>query len=220
MEIGLPPDGFEFEQARYEDVLYVGERLRMADRREIEAFGISSSSGAIQQWVERSVWALSLKQRDEASAIFGLGRSAEGQRLGCPWATDIIGLPWMVGTPAIDTFGVGFIRACRPVVARMLDDRRVLVNFVHAEHVKAQRWIGWLGFQFESPLVVPMTNAALIPFWMAKAGCEQWAAKYIAATRKLLAPRQASLQHAVAKAVSRSASRAKRNLRLGATLEN
>lgn len=56
------------------------------------------------------------------------------------------GVPWMVGTVALDRHAKAFLRACRPVLQEMLGRYEHLENWVDARNSRAIRWLWWMGF--------------------------------------------------------------------------
>ena len=74
------------------------------------------------------------------AAIVGLGRSA---LLGGH------GVPWALTGPAVERHRRFLLRESRRQVARMRDEAAPLINYVHAGHRRALRWLRWLGFTIE-----------------------------------------------------------------------
>lgn len=203
----------EIAVATETDVEHVARALRPADQREVEALGFTNPTAVLHRCFRESAWSEVIRLDGMPAAVYGLGRTTGAA----------VGLPWMLATPAADSFGVAFIRGCRPVVVRMLAERPALVNFVHADNIKAQRWIAWLGFRFDRPLLIPTTKAKFYPFFASREGSEPAALAYIDQARQALMPHRLTLQQAVAAAVqSRPGlpARARRNPRLGATMES
>lgn len=62
-----------------------------------------------------------------------------------------LGVPWMIGTDAIERYQFTFLRHCRPCVDQMRLLYDTLVNWVDDRNVVAQRWLRWLGFHVEQP---------------------------------------------------------------------
>lgn len=185
--------GFLARRPTEEDVAFVAENLRPADLSEAEALGMGPAAPLLLLTVKQSLWFEAIQVDGQVAALYGLGREPRDVGQG-------VGLPWLMGTSAADAFGFKFIRDCRKVVGRMLEDRPALVNFVHVKNERAIRWIEWLGFEFHPPLMVPATGAWLLPFHIARPGADQLATNYIEAVRGTLAPRPVSLQAAVAAA--------------------
>lgn len=57
------------------------------------------------------------------------------------------GIPWMIGTNALDRHAAEFLKGCRPQVAEMRSVYNLLENYVDARNTKAIRWLRWLGFE-------------------------------------------------------------------------
>jgi ribosomal protein S18 acetylase RimI-like enzyme len=64
-----------------------------------------------------------------------------------------LGQPWLVTTNAVARHERVFLRRCRPVVAAMLDSYPRLTNIVHADNVRAIKWLRWLGFKFKGEAI-------------------------------------------------------------------
>lgn len=74
---------------------------------------------------------------DEPVAIFGLSH-----------LNDEVGIPWMLGTPALSRSAHRWLRKAEEVVAWMHHSYPVLTNIVHKKNTAAIRWLKHLGFQF------------------------------------------------------------------------
>lgn len=61
------------------------------------------------------------------------------------------GVPWMLGTDAVERYQVPFLRQCRPIVAGWRSEYDSLVNWVDERNTVAQRWLRWLGFTLDAP---------------------------------------------------------------------
>lgn len=117
----------------------VGLELRAEDAAEVAAFGVTKD-GALRESIARSLWAETYLVDGAPAAIVGLGRSA---LLGGH------GVPWALTGPAVERHRKLFLVESRRQVARMRDEAAPLVNYVHAGHRRALRWLAWLGFAIE-----------------------------------------------------------------------
>jgi len=59
------------------------------------------------------------------------------------------GIPWLVGTDALEKYQRTFLRRCRPVVKAMLSIYPQLENYVDKRNHVAKAWLHWLGFTLE-----------------------------------------------------------------------
>lgn len=76
--------------------------------------------------------------------------------------TPLKGRPWMLGTSALDSCAIMFLRRNRPYIERMLGLYPQLENYVAASNTRAIQWLKWLGFVVEeTPIAV---GARMVPF--------------------------------------------------------
>lgn len=61
------------------------------------------------------------------------------------------GIPWLVGTDALEKYQRTFLRRCRKVVNAMLSVYPYLENYVDERNHVAKAWLHWLGFTLEEP---------------------------------------------------------------------
>ncbi|MCY1362613.1 hypothetical protein D9M68_159250 [compost metagenome] len=64
----------------------------------------------------------------------------------------VVGVPWLISTTHLERHPRPFLRACRPLLARMLERHPTLTNYVDARNLAAIRWLQWLGFRMDSPV--------------------------------------------------------------------
>lgn len=152
------------------DAVYVAARLRAQDRREIAALGQGRPREVILHSLSQALWSRAICMRGKAIAVYGLGSSA----------TNLVGLPWLLGTDQLDQLGTAFVRESRAIVDEMLAASPALVNFVHANNEKSLRWLGWLGFHLVEPVTIAATGEPFVPFWAARPGGEAAVAAYLA----------------------------------------
>lgn len=179
---------FTTRRATLADATHVQRHLRRADAIEIAALGLGKVPEVIRSSFDRSLWCEVACLGPAPAAIYGLS----------PGAHDQLGYPWLLGTQRADTFGVAFVRVCRPVVSRMLEHRPALVNFVHVRNLTAHRWLRWLGFQLVDPITIPATGERFFPFWAAQGDAHAVASRYIDRVRFALLPqpvRSSTLTH-------------------------
>lgn len=126
------------------DIEIIDATVRQVDREEVaEGFGQSISSAltlGLRSSVECTVIAWG------ETPLAALGDVSYNPGAG-------IGIPWLISTDAIEQHPLAFLRACRPLVARMLQRHQTLINYVDVRNHAAIRWLEWLGFSMGSPTV-------------------------------------------------------------------
>ncbi|MDP2330298.1 MAG: hypothetical protein Q8M19_06330 [Reyranella sp.] len=115
--------------------------MRAADVEEIRAASGVAPTEAVRRSYDLSthVWAV----RDTGSqpiALWGVGPLSLVEGRGCPW---------LLATDAFEALGPDIARLSRPLLARMRDHYPCLENRVDARHVRAVRWLSWLGFTID-----------------------------------------------------------------------
>ncbi|MDB5405401.1 MAG: hypothetical protein JWL84_313 [Rhodospirillales bacterium] len=116
--------------------------MRSADRNEALAMTGLPGPEALRRsaTVSRETWAGTVD--GVAACVFGLGMGS---------MLDDVGRPWMVGTPLVERHSMAFLRRNRPMIARWLEECRILENWVDARHAVSRRWLNWLGFRLDRP---------------------------------------------------------------------
>lgn len=74
-----------------------------------------------------------------------------GAMLGvCPSGDPSFGKIWLLGTHAIESNSVTFLRNSKPTLRRLFDEGgyAALGNYTHADNHLHHRWLKWLGFKF------------------------------------------------------------------------
>lgn len=71
-----------------------------------------------------------------------------------------VGVPWMVGTHALDQHAMRFLRRNHLFIRRAMSEYDRLVNYVDSRNVRAIGWLMWLGFKIHDaephgPLKLP-----------------------------------------------------------------
>lgn len=111
--------------------------MRPADREEVWAAGRKTPAGALVYSMRKSshAWTALIDGRPEV--MFGVG--------------DVnvlagIGAPWLLGTDAIETHAVAFIRYSVEFRGQLLSRYQILRNYVDERNTVAVRWLQWVGF--------------------------------------------------------------------------
>lgn len=122
-----------------EDIQYLSENLREADKAEVFAGSGHTPEQALRESVNHKslgVWVGVYQGNPEI--IFGV---AYGIHEG-------VGHPWMLCTDKLAQSPREFIKACRKWVKGFSLNFPVLMNCVHAKNELHIRWLKWCGFEF------------------------------------------------------------------------
>ena len=135
-------DELTFRAPHVRDAVELAARLRAGDRAELAAGGYDDPLAAVL---------LSVRQSTHCWAALGAGRvlCAFGVT---PWAgAPGVGVPWFLATDGADGHRRSLTALPAAYIARMLEAYPRLVNFVHADNVRAIRWLQHLGFTIDAP---------------------------------------------------------------------
>lgn len=124
------------------DIEPIARTARQADRDEIEEGCGQTIESALTLGLRSSVAPMVIEWDGSPLAAFGDVSYSPGAG---------IGIPWLVSTNDIERHPRAFLRACRPLVAQMLERHLTLINYVDARNTAAIRWLEWLGFSMASP---------------------------------------------------------------------
>lgn len=78
------------------------------------------------------------------------------------------GIPWLVGSDALEKYQRTFLRRCGKVVNAMLTVYPYLENYVDARNHVAKAWLHWLGFTLEGPAPYGVLGLPFHRFYMEK----------------------------------------------------
>ena len=139
-------EGYRIGVAADRDALTFASRLRAADLEEISAAAGHSPERALTRSLAFSTHAWSAYDLDgRPLAIWGVGPLALTAGKGCPW---------LLATDAFDALPRRLVaRMSRRLLADVLALYPRLQNHVDARHARAVRWLRWLGFTLEPPVV-------------------------------------------------------------------
>ena len=116
---------------------------REEDEREAFAASMLSAEDAVIAAIQRStVTAAVLDPAGKAIAVFGVA---------VPSALGGVGMPWMMGSRAIDRYPREAANIGREIVAALREHFALLVNHVDVRNVKAVRWLRAVGFAVGEP---------------------------------------------------------------------
>jgi hypothetical protein len=127
--------------ATLEDCVFIAQRLRAADRAEIEALDGSDPEAAIIESFSRSVHCNVMEHNGEPFAIYGVTPDEL-----CSDCTK--GISWMLGTDDLARHSAWFLRNCAGMLEGMHEHFPLIHNVVDVRNEVHIRWLRWAGFTF------------------------------------------------------------------------
>lgn len=127
------------------------------DRREVAALSGRDPAEVLIDGMQRSTEAWTGRVDGQLVCIWGVGpQSLIGET----------GVPWLLGSDLVQKHAPIFLRLNREYIARWRQTYPVLANVVDARHVRALRWLRWLGFEIGAPTVMGVQRLPFHPFVM------------------------------------------------------
>lgn len=111
--------------------------MREADIAETRAVQGIAPNAALVNCVKESGNAIGTFVDGELILVHGLGELSRD-----------VGIPWALGTDAIEEHGLYLCKYAKKVVDRMLLDYPILMNYVDTRNKVHLRWLKWMGFIF------------------------------------------------------------------------
>lgn len=132
----------EIIPARAAHIRSIARRMRQADRDEIAAASGRSPGKALAFSLRKSSLAYTAMVDGVPEVMFGVGDINVLTRTGAPW---------LLGTDAVTTHYVAFLRGSVNWREQLLRRYRVLMNAVDDRNTASKRWLRWLGFTLGEP---------------------------------------------------------------------
>lgn len=123
--------------ATEEDIAQMAPKLRQADKDEVWASGAYLPEDALRASYSASEPCFAAVADGEPHALFGVAP-----------LTDNVGAIWLLGTDAIDTNPITFLRWSRRFLPFLMEPYDMVCNLVHARNTVHIKWLRWLGFCF------------------------------------------------------------------------
>jgi hypothetical protein len=123
----------------------IAKRMREADRIEVWASSRKTPGEALVWSLRKSTFAWTALIDGRPEVMFGVG---DLNVLGG------VGAPWLLGTDAVETHFVSFLRLSVEFRRQLLRRYSVLRNFVHDGNRASIRWLRWLGFTLSDPVTI------------------------------------------------------------------
>lgn len=141
-------------RATIEDVTYIAQNLRQADRNECDATTAMPPELFLPRAVGacRDVWTF---HRNDGLpvGVFGVD----------PTSIPEVGIVWMVSTDVINDHKREFLTECVPIVDMLNNKYPIITNMVDARNTLHHRWLKWLGFCFLRR--IEQWGARSVPFY-------------------------------------------------------
>lgn len=140
--------------ATREDCFALAPRLRKED---LEELSYSSGLSPVQSLLVgfRTTETYAVEWQGEVVALFG-----------CGGVRGVLGVPWMLASPALTKIKKSFLRECRDYVQAMLKAYGYLENSVWADNLVHIQWLEWLGFTLCDPEPKGIDNKPFRRFYM------------------------------------------------------
>jgi RimJ/RimL family protein N-acetyltransferase len=145
----------EIRPATFRDALTLV--MRKADREEVEALSGRDPREVLVESVERSASAWAGLADGKLVCLFGVVPMS---------LVGVTGIPWLLGSDDVCTYGRAFLRRNRAYVHAMLAEYPVLTNVVDARNDVSIRWLRWLGFRLGEPQPMGPHGLPFVPFRM------------------------------------------------------
>lgn len=135
-------DGIIVRQSVYGDIVFLAHRLRDSDKHEIWASHNHEPLEALKICLNDSIICLSIENKGEVVAMFGL--SSE-QALGSN------GIIWLLASDGLGKIKRRFLRHSKRFINDFLMYYPYLENWVHINNKESIEWLKWCGATIESP---------------------------------------------------------------------
>lgn len=147
---------WEIVPASPEHSAIIAESMREADRREV---------WASDRWLPlyALTYSLSFSRIAWTCMVHGVPAFMWGVTFHGGMHSEV-GVPWLLGTDAINEVSREFLKQSRAYVDRMQNGFTRLENIVHAENALSIRWLRWCGFTIEKE-PIERNGEKFFPFW-------------------------------------------------------
>lgn len=138
----MKPD-IQIVPARASHIRTIARRMRQADRDELFAASKKTPAQALVYSMRKSVHAWTAIVDGRPEVMFGIGE-----------INVLTGIyaPWLLGTDAVETHYVQFLRRSVDFRDQLLRRYPVMRNFVDDRNKASKRWLKWLGATFSEPV--------------------------------------------------------------------
>ena len=120
-----------------DDLSYLSDHLRLADRKELEAHGVPPLP-ALTMGFQSSLPCYTIENEGSPVAMFGVS----------PHFEEGMGFIWLLGTDEISKISRQFLRESRDWLEKISSPYTMVCNKVHEENTVHIKWLKFLGFTF------------------------------------------------------------------------
>lgn len=128
--------------------------LRQVDVDEIKAMTGFSTKIAVAFSIASSAPGYAVELFEKPVAIFGAG-----------YVNDNLGTPWLLATDIISQYPLHFYRISRDIFTEIKRKYKRLENYVDARNKLSLKWLKWLGFNIEPPLIMGYEGKPFHKIW-------------------------------------------------------
>jgi hypothetical protein len=133
------------------DLALLVERMRPADRAEVEAMSGPDVYGSVRRCLNLSSHYMAVDVDGQLACLVGVAPVA---------LLSGVGSPWMLGTDICDRNRRALVALGREYIAEMHETYRKLEGCVHAPHIQSIRWLAHLGFAISPPRPMGVSGQA------------------------------------------------------------
>jgi hypothetical protein len=146
---------FKVIPATSDHLQFIADNMRKADVDELMAMSGSTPQEAIEKSLGSSDWCFVGLADEVPMCAFGVGTVSLLSR---------VGVPWLLGTKAIETHYRAFARGSVMWRDYMKARYDMLVNAVDARNTLSKRWLMWLGFTLSEAVPMGVSKLPFHPF--------------------------------------------------------
>lgn len=154
-----PAMNYEVVQTERAHIAELGHNLRVADRNELSAVGMTGQR-ALWRSYRAAYYSATAVVDGEVAAVWGAGGSPLGR----------VGRPWLLTSPAVERARYVILRVGRTEVGKMLSIYPEMRGFVDSRYKGALRLLQMLGFDLDEPVPFGPLKAPFCPYSIRRMG--------------------------------------------------
>jgi len=136
----------------------VAREMRQPDKDEVACFDHTPYEALMKGWLASTICRTVVDDYGDPIAMFGVSSPEE--------VPPGVGVPWLLGTPALEDISFQFLRESKYWVQYMGQKYGYLANYIDSRNEVHLRYIRWLGFEVLEDRGVPVgpDNIIFYPF--------------------------------------------------------